>query len=317
MTAAMPKIGISYRHSDSSAMAGRIFDRLAANYGKDSVFMDVEKIPFGIDIRKHIESILRETDVLLVVIGRQWLEAKPTGLARIAQEADPVREEIELAFNQDVRIIPILIDGATMPTSTELPESLHDFAFLNAAEVAVGRDFHIHMDRLIAEIDRAAQTVSTISGASHPLAMQSGAGLLPAAGALSWPARVLWYFALPVGALLIVHHLIVDSYDLDTIYLRAVSFILPFCIGLLLFWRERLSFRTAAALGVAVGVAGAAGMTVLQSLNSGDPILPANRSEWRENIEYAVAISLSYIAAYVVVRALRSRLAGRWGSLAG
>ena len=43
----MPRIAISYRRSDSSAISGRIFDRLVAHYGKPSVFMDIDNIPFG------------------------------------------------------------------------------------------------------------------------------------------------------------------------------------------------------------------------------------------------------------------------------
>jgi hypothetical protein len=40
-----------------------------------------------------------------------------------------------------------------MPASDDLPESLADFAFINAAPVDVGRDFRSHMDRLIRSMD--------------------------------------------------------------------------------------------------------------------------------------------------------------------
>jgi hypothetical protein len=69
----MPKIAISYRRSDTAAMSGRIFDRLAAHYGKPSVFMDVDNIPIGADFRAHIGETLRRTDVVLAVIGAGWL----------------------------------------------------------------------------------------------------------------------------------------------------------------------------------------------------------------------------------------------------
>jgi hypothetical protein len=145
----MPAILISYRRADSSAIAGRIFDRLAAHYGEASVFMDVDHIPFGIDFRAHLQETLQRTDVLIAVIGRNWLGNSADGAARMHEKTDPVRVEIETALERKTPIIPVLVDGARMPQSADLPEEFGNFAFLNAAEVATGRDFRIHTERLI------------------------------------------------------------------------------------------------------------------------------------------------------------------------
>src|SRR5579863_2806722 len=92
----MPKIAISYRRSDSSAITGRIFDRLAAHYGKESVFMDIDNIPFGTDFRSHIQAVLQETEVLIVVIGPQWLGSDAAGAIRMSQESGQRRAAAEL-----------------------------------------------------------------------------------------------------------------------------------------------------------------------------------------------------------------------------
>ena len=149
----MSKIIISYRRADSAATAGRIFDRLAGHYGDDAVFMDVDKIPFGTDFREHIRKVLAGGDILLAVIGPNWLGKTADGTSRIKDEADPVRVEIETALRQKTRIIPILVEGASMPGVADLPDGLRDLAYLNAAPVDVGRDFRAHMDRLIRSID--------------------------------------------------------------------------------------------------------------------------------------------------------------------
>ncbi|MGF1570737.1 MAG: hypothetical protein ACFCVD_22125 [Nodosilinea sp.] len=47
----MPKIFISYRRSDSEDIAGRIYDRLVADFDKTAIFFDVDIIPLGIDFR--------------------------------------------------------------------------------------------------------------------------------------------------------------------------------------------------------------------------------------------------------------------------
>jgi hypothetical protein len=149
----MSKIIISYRRADSAAISGRIFDRLVSHYEDDAVFMDVDKIPFGTDFREHIRKVLLEGDILLAVIGPNWLGKSSDGTSRIKDEADPVRVEIESALRQKTRMIPVLVDGATMPSTADLPDALRDLAYLNAAPIDVGRDFRAHMDRLIRSID--------------------------------------------------------------------------------------------------------------------------------------------------------------------
>ncbi len=149
----MSKIVVSYRRSDSQAIAGRIVDRLIAQFGEQAVFMDVDNIPFGIDFREHIQSVLAQAEVLIAVVGPHWLGAGANGGSRIQEEDDPVRVEIETALRQEIVVIPVLVDGAGMPKAAVLPESLRNFAFLNAAPVDVGRDFRPHVDRLVQSID--------------------------------------------------------------------------------------------------------------------------------------------------------------------
>ena len=143
----MSKIIISYRRADSAAISGRIFDRLAGHYGEDAVFMDVDKIPFGTDFRDHIRKVLAGGDILLAVIGPSWLGKASDGTSRIKDEADPVRVEIESALRQKTRIIPVLVDGASMPSVADLPDPLRDLAYLNAAPIDVGRDFRARLHR--------------------------------------------------------------------------------------------------------------------------------------------------------------------------
>lgn len=124
----MGKIIVSYRRSDSAATTGRIYDRLVDRYGEASVFMDIDHIPFGTDFRDHIQEALRDADILLAVIGPNWLGHMPDGRVRIQDEADPVRVEIEAALRQELTVIPLLVDNATMPSAAELPETMRSFA---------------------------------------------------------------------------------------------------------------------------------------------------------------------------------------------
>jgi hypothetical protein len=202
-------------------------------HGKESVFMDIDNIPFGTDFRAHIQAVWRETDILIVVIGPQWLGADATGAVRMSQESDPVRVEIEAAQARNLPLIPVLVDGAK-PGSTELPTSFNDFAFLNAAEVATGRDFHPHLDRLIGAIERTV-AARALPGGTAPRPAAGGAAGAASAPA-SWRADLVRYLAVPIVILLVAHHVIVNSLDLNDQYLRIVSIGLPFVFGFLLSW---------------------------------------------------------------------------------
>ena len=156
----MPHIIISYRRADSDAIAGRIRDRLANHFGENSVFMDIDSIPFGTDFRQYIQEALAQNDILVAVIGPKWLGPGKDGHLRIAEETDPVRIELETALKKGSPVIPVLVGGATMPTPSELPASLIDLSYRNAAEVDAGRDFHQHMDRLIRSMDHILERTS-------------------------------------------------------------------------------------------------------------------------------------------------------------
>jgi TIR domain len=310
----MPKIAISYRRSDSSAITGRIFDRLVARYGKESVFMDVDNIPIGTDFRSHIRAVLLETEVLIVVIGPRWLGTDAAGTVRMSQESDPVRAEVEAALAQELPMIPVLVDGAKMPDSTALPASIEKFAFLNAAEVATGRDFHPHMDRLVAAIDA---TLGASAGAATPYAAtpRTVADHAHGAAVRSWPADLAGYLIVPIVTLLVAHYVITYALDIDYGYLRFVSIAVPLAFGFLLSWLAGRGAAAAVAIAVTLGVVAVSGMTTSDGLNSGQPILPDTRVEWRDNIVFAVSIALSFIVGHAFGRALAAALRRKTGKL--
>ncbi|MEL7448322.1 MAG: toll/interleukin-1 receptor domain-containing protein [Pseudomonadota bacterium] len=139
-------IFMSYRRADSADVSGRIRDHLVNEFGQDAVFKDVIDIDAGVDFREKIRAALKESDVFLLVIGKHWLGMKDSsGNRRIDNPADVVRLEIEWAREFKVPIIPLLVTGATMPDSRELPESLKRIADLNAHTVRPDPDFQQDM----------------------------------------------------------------------------------------------------------------------------------------------------------------------------
>jgi hypothetical protein len=160
-TIPMPKIFISYRRQDSQAITGRLYDHLEAHFGQGAVFLDEDTIPDGADFRRYIDQAVSRCDVLLAVIGAQWVrgryqEGPRQGQRRLDDPADFVRIEVQSALARGIPVIPVLVEKANMPAAQDLPEELQALPYRNAAEVRAGRDFRDDVARLIQSIESLA-----------------------------------------------------------------------------------------------------------------------------------------------------------------
>jgi hypothetical protein len=198
-----------------------------------------------------------------------------------------------------------------MPAGSDLPAKFGDFPFLNAADVASGRDFRTHMDRLIRAIDQKLAASAPAEVPAPPVA--TAAPHATASAPRLWRGDALRYLAVPFVLLLVAHHAVVNAFDLNIVYLQIASVVVPFVFGYALYCESGRGAAPAVAFAVALGIGAAAAMTVSQSLNTGDPIMPQTRFEWRDNIQFAGTIALSFMAGHAVARALRVALSRRFG----
>lgn len=130
---AQKRIFISYRRSDSSGHAGRLYDYLKDYFGPERIFFDVDTIQAGSNFEQKITTELENSDAALVLIGNQWLDLKDKeGNRRLDNLQDYVRFEVETALGKDIPVIPILLQGVQMPSATMLPETLYDLSRRNA-----------------------------------------------------------------------------------------------------------------------------------------------------------------------------------------
>ena len=97
------RIFISYRRDEAAYPAGWLYDRLAGQYGSAQVFKDIDSIKPGDDFVHVITRAVASCDVLLALIGAQWLTAtNEQGRRRLDDPEDFVRLEIEAAMSRDV-----------------------------------------------------------------------------------------------------------------------------------------------------------------------------------------------------------------------
>ncbi len=159
----MNKIFLSYRRVDQ-AFAGRIYDRLKERFGEDRIFKDVDNIPLGRDFRKVLANEVQACQVVVVAIGPDWLNLKDAdGNRRLDTPRDFVRTEIELALERDIPVIPLLLENTAMPAESELPDSIKNLAYRQAARVRPDPDFDHDIGRLCAAIDSAGIPVPLTS----------------------------------------------------------------------------------------------------------------------------------------------------------
>lgn len=149
------RVFISYRRSDAAGTTGRIYDYLCREFGADDIFMDTEGIEPGVDFHDVLTRQVASCQVLVAVIGPDWLSARNArDEQRLFLDDDYVRIEVATALERNIRVIPVLVEGALMPVADELPESLKMLARRNALELTHAR-FSTDISRLKTALDTA------------------------------------------------------------------------------------------------------------------------------------------------------------------
>ena len=152
----MNRIFINYRRDDSLLYADRLQEVLSEHFGPDEVFRDVDTIEMGLDFVHAIDRALRQADVMLVVIGQHWL-VSPDGRTRLQDPDDYVRLEVAGGLERpNVRVIPVLVGGADMPRSDDLPDDLASLTRRHAFEMTDNR-WRYDRDELVRRLSRVLE----------------------------------------------------------------------------------------------------------------------------------------------------------------
>lgn len=152
MSGAGPRVFLSYRREDTRHLAGRLADHLRPRF---ELFMDVEAIRPGSDFTQAVRQAVRESDVLLALIGSDWANARDhTGRRRLDDPQDWVATEIAAGLDGGLTIIPVLVDDARMPGPEDLPRALAGLASRQAVRLR-HESFNDDVARLAGSIEQA------------------------------------------------------------------------------------------------------------------------------------------------------------------
>lgn len=178
-------IFISYREKDSAGEAGRLVDSLKEHFEDDQIFMDIDKIEPGVDFSDAISHSLECCDVMLAIIGPRWM-GDTKQISRIKNDGDWVRLEIATALARNIRVVPVLVDGAELPTAEELPDDLQPLLKRQAYEISNKR-WRYDTDQLIEFLEKNVGVMPRRKEVPKPVKK------------VSLPGTVKWIFLIAGG----------------------------------------------------------------------------------------------------------------------
>jgi TIR domain-containing protein len=175
----MSSIFVSYRRTDAPAHAGRIYERLVERFGKDNVYKDLDSTAPGADFAEVINEKIAGCDALVAVIGREWLSTTRRwhGRRLLEDPHDWVRREIAAALERNIRVVPVLVEGARMPSADDLPEDVKMLARRHAVELSE-----------TAWTPQLGQLIDSLAAAPPPTAL-TGDALAPVSASPHPPRR--------------------------------------------------------------------------------------------------------------------------------
>ena len=144
--------------------ARRLAEVLVRHFGSGNLVLEESTIPVAqnahAQFRATLETRIQECDVVLVLIGAEWLRAvDDTGRRQLDDPNDFVRAEIELALARQKSVVPVLVNAAPMPGADALPDSLRALTLRQAAQLREGPDYQADMDRLVGALDDLSKTI--------------------------------------------------------------------------------------------------------------------------------------------------------------
>jgi hypothetical protein len=195
----MAFIFISYRKEDSGDCINDLRMKLKSLMPDDRFYLDVHGIYPSDRLQAKLDKQVRMADVLLAVMGPQWLTCKSdTGRQRLHDPADHLRRKLHTALASDMKVLPVLVHGARMPDKGELPDDLQKLAVLPACSLDDG-EFDSGIDELHRQVQKLIKQAEKTFEAESQKVDEIMEEILEADGDLEIVPGVAWDDFYPIG----------------------------------------------------------------------------------------------------------------------
>jgi len=138
-------IFISYRREGGSTFSSILYSELCKFFAAENIFKDVNTLTPGSNFKKEIEIALDKSSIFLLLVDKNWLQLQnEKGEKKLFSKNDFVRNEIAMAIEKNLEIIPVLFENGTMPAEKELPLTVRSLCNKHA--------FTIHVESVISDL---------------------------------------------------------------------------------------------------------------------------------------------------------------------
>jgi hypothetical protein len=145
------QIFLNYRSADEPFGVAMLDQELSRRFGTSAVFLASKSIELGTDFENEMFDAVKRSVALLVVMGRNWMEARrKDGVRCVDDPLDFVRREIVTALNLGKKVIPVRLD-IDPPNPDDVPEVLRPAMAKQGIRVRF-RSSALDIDHLVAKL---------------------------------------------------------------------------------------------------------------------------------------------------------------------
>ncbi len=196
----MARVFVSYRRADGQYGVGWLAERLRSLdsiTGVETAFHD-SALRAGDDFPDALDQEIAGSDLVIAVIGPEWLGEQADRGARIKDADDWVVREIAAAFQLDTRVLPVLIGSAEHPLASQVHESIAEIARLHALPFNDGRDLDTIIEHVESHLDEIDRERARRAGLEEPVVVPR-LPRLPLVASLAALAGIVFGILAPTG----------------------------------------------------------------------------------------------------------------------
>jgi hypothetical protein len=162
------EVFVGSRRNDAPGHTGRVGERLINYFGAGQIFKDVESLLPGVNYVDFIREKLQLAHVMVVVIGPGWANDP-----RLHHPNDLHHEEIRTAIERGIHLLPVLVNGATMPRENQVPVDIQPLLHRQAIEITDTRwDYDVgrvveNVEKVLAESPRRKRFLQQVPPWEH------------------------------------------------------------------------------------------------------------------------------------------------------
>lgn len=154
------RIFLCYRHDESVGVVLRTRDALENAFERDLQFVGFDTALAGKNFADSVSAEVRASAALFVFISPEWSHAEyDDGISRSMTPQNGTRVAIVTALENEIPVVPILLNGARVPNPDTLPEDMRPMTYRNAIVLGSGESLNEGLEHLCRLVEQMGSAV--------------------------------------------------------------------------------------------------------------------------------------------------------------